>query len=119
MFVFEESIVKEIEDLIKEIANYNKDVFIHKITTHYYDCVEEQSFDKNKFEQFVRCATWLCYFASINDDNNSKNNITLDESFSDKMWKILELKYSSGEQAKSFLDSFQNKVQEYKLYCIL
>ena len=32
--VFETSIMKEIEDLIKEIANYNKYVFIHKITTH-------------------------------------------------------------------------------------
>ena len=59
--------MKEIEDLIKEIANYNKYVFIHKITTHYWDCVKKQSFDKD-YDQFVRCATWLCYFASINDD---------------------------------------------------
>ncbi|MBP9778346.1 MAG: hypothetical protein KBD25_04105, partial [Rickettsiaceae bacterium] len=65
--------MKEIEDLIKEIANYNKYVFINKVTTHYWDCVKKQSFDKS-YNQFVRCATWLCYFASINDDNNSKHN---------------------------------------------
>ena len=110
--------MKEIEDLIKEIANYNKYVFINKVTTHYWDCVKKQSFDKS-YNQFVRCATWLCYFASINDDNNSKHNITCHKIifFTKKMWEILELKYSSGEQAKSFLESFKEKVQEYKLYC--
>ena len=51
--------MKEIEDLIKEIANYNKDVFIHKITTHYFDCVKEQIFDKSYYDRFIRCATWL------------------------------------------------------------
>jgi hypothetical protein len=34
------------------------------------------------------------------------------------MWKILELKYSSEKQAKSFLNSFKEKVQKYKLYCL-